>query len=511
MRTLKKITSFLFSRFFVVAVMLIIQLALIAALVILASLHGLYAYLIFNLISFIIVLTIISNNENPSYKITWIVAILIFPLTGGVFYLILGNKRLPSRLTDFARSALEQTKKHMPDNHLCDQRLWPASGALALQSQHIYTMSGYPTWEDCHSEYFPLGELMFERMLQEIKKARRYIFLEYFIVSPGEMWEKLFAALREKIWQGVEVRLLYDDLGCMRLPKIYEKLIREAGIRLCVFNPFHPRVSVILNYRDHRKLCVIDGGAAFCGGINIADEYINLRRRYGHWKDTGVMIRGPAVWGFTFMYLQQWQFATNTSVDYSEYRPAADLLCEGKGLVQVFGDSPLDRVNVTEAAYRNIISRATGYVYITTPYLVIDYEMETALCTAAQSGVDVRIITPFHYDKWYVHMLTCSHYPRLLRAGVRVFEYTPGFMHGKTYVSDDSVCMIGTCNMDFRSFHLHFECSATFYQSDTVLRVRDDFLGCQEQSREITLEESLNVSFFTRVARSILKIFAPLM
>jgi len=505
MRTIKKFISFMFSRLFLVASMLVIQFAVVALIVYAFSQSAIYPYMFFNIVSFIAVIFVVSNNENPSYKLTWAIAILILPLTGGVFYLLLGNKRMPAKLQKRIDESLEDTRQHMPS------RLIPADPPLALQSQYIYNTGGYPVWAGTGSEYYPVGEAMYARMVTELQAAQRFIFLEYFIVRDGLMWNTIFGILKQKVRQGVEVRMMYDDLGCIgTIPKGYDKVIRNAGIKLCVFNPFRPRISVIMNYRDHRKICVVDGHTAFCGGINLADEYINQYERFGHWKDTGVMLKGEAVWAFTFMYLQQWRFSTDEEIRFEDYEGLNAPVPED-GRVQPFGDSPLDNVNVTETAYLNIISRATKYVFITTPYLVIDYEMEAALCAAAQSGIDVRIVTPHIYDKWYVHMLTRSHYANLVKAGVKIYEYIPGFMHGKMFVSDDKVCMVGTCNMDFRSFYLHFECSVAFYHSTIVEQVKQDMLATQKASRLITLEDARNVSIFTRMGRSFLKLFAPLM
>ena len=508
MRIIKKVISFIFSRLFLVAVMILVQLLLITLVVVYFSQSVSYLY-IFNLISFLVVVGIISNTDSPHYKLTWVVFILIMPLTGWLFYLLLGNQRIPKKL----RKQIDTwhgNHGHLPDN-LCEEH-FAAQPQLLRQSRYIYNLSGYPLYPNTASEYFPLGELMFERMMEKLCTAERYIFLEYFIISPGYMWDTLFAVLKERVAAGVEVRLMYDDIGSIStMPSHYNRLVVEAGIKLCVFNPFRPRVSMLLNYRDHRKICVIDGEIAFCGGINIADEYINRLERFGHWKDTGVMLQGEAVWSFTFMFLQQWQFSLGEPIDFDAYRPHFPQAKSGEELVQVFGDSPLDKYNVTEIAYMNIISRATRYVYITTPYLVIDSEMETALCTAAQSGVDVRIITPSIYDKWYVHLITRSHYSQLIKAGVKVYEYTPGFMHGKVFVSDDDICMVGTCNMDFRSFYLHFECTVAFFQSQVIESVKQDMLSSQQASRLITLEDTKKISLPMRIVRAFIKIFAPLL
>lgn len=511
MRLIKNIFRFMFSRLFIVLLMLVVQIALLVTLLMYFSQSVFYVYLSLNLLSFMAVIGVVSNNENPSYKLTWIIAILIFPLTGGVFYLLFGNRRMPAKLQKRLNSALGHTQSNMPDNSLAEGKLTRYSEDLAVRSRYIYNTSGSPVLENTSSEYYPVGELMYESMLRELETAEKFIFLEYFIIRPGIMWNSVFDILKRKAKQGVEVYLIYDDIGCIgTLPRGYDKKIREAGINLCVFNPFKPRVSVILNHRDHRKLIVIDGNTAFCGGINLADEYINQFERFGHWKDTGVMLKGEAVWPMTFMFLQMWQFSSDEHVDFEKYRPTREYP-QSDGLVQAFGDSPLDRINITENAYLNIIYRAKRYVYITTPYLVIDNEMECALCAAARAGVDVRIITPYIYDKWYVHLLTRSHYAQLIKSGVKVYEYLPGFMHGKMFVSDDEVCMVGTCNMDFRSFYLHFECSVVFYAAKLIQNVKKDMLDCQRLSHEVTLDEALNTPLHQRLLRSFLKIFAPLL
>ena len=512
LRAIKTIFSFMFKRLFLVAIIIIGQMLLLAVAILFASQEAFYAYIFFHSMSFVVVMFIVGSKENPSYKITWIIAILLLPLVGGFFYVIFGNKRLPRRMRSITSRSINTTRDNMPPNQLED-KLWESCSGLALQCSYLYNMSGYPAWQDHFSEYYPSGEEMFGSMLRELEKAQRYIFLEYFIVAPGEMWNQLFAVLRKKAAAGVEVRFMYDDLGSInKIPRGFDKAIRQAGIKLCAFNPFRPHMHPVMNHRDHRKLCLIDGTSAFCGGINIADEYINRHQRLGHWKDTGVLIKGPAVWGFVFMFLQLWELATGQPANYEHYRAEfpAQPPPDATGFVQVFGDSPLDRVSLTQTAYHNILSRATKYVYITSPYLVIDHTTEVILCAAAQSGIDVRIITPYQYDRWYIHNLTRSHYATLISAGVRIYEYSPGFMHAKSYVSDDKVCMVGTSNMDFRSLYLHFECSAAFYDSPTVLQVRDDFLRCIEDCREITLEQC-SVALPVRALRAMLKLFAPLL
>lgn len=509
MRTLKTVFRFIFSRLFLVGLMIVVQIVLVVGLLMYFSQSTIYVYLCLNALSFIAVVGVVSNAENPSYKLTWVIAILLLPLTGGLFYLFFGNKRMPAQLRRRVDGQLAETLNHMPPNDIA-RAMAAESPHLARQCRYIYNVAGYPAVEGTSSEYYPIGEMMFARMAEEMRKAERFIMLEYFIISPGYVWDTVFRILREKAAAGVEVMLMYDDIGSIAtLPPGFNRAVTEAGIRLCVFNPFRPRVSMIMNHRDHRKILVVDGHTAFCGGINLADEYVNRHERFGHWKDTGIMLRGEACWSFTYMFLQQWQFETRDEIDFEKYR-AHDSGSHGDGIVQAFGDSPLDRDNVTENAYINIISRATQYVYITTPYLIIDNEMESALRSAAEAGIDVRIIAPHIYDKWYVHLLTQSHYAELIRSGVKIYEYTPGFIHSKMFVADDQICMVGTCNMDFRSFYLHFECSAVFYFSRLIEQVKKDMLDCQSLSHLVTFEETQHIRIGTRIIRALLKILAPL-
>lgn len=324
------------------------------------------------------------------------------------------------------------------------------------------------------------------------------------------MWDSILKILENKRAHGVEVRILYDDVGCVAtLPALYADYLRQKGFQVGVFNPFRPRLNAATNYRDHRKICVIDGNVGFTGGINLADEYINQKEKYGHWKDTAVLLRGEAVQSLTEMFLELWQFTCHESLSLSDFLPSRSHSCAG--FVQPYGDSPLDNFNLAENVYMQILNHAKNYVYITTPYLILDNEMINALCLAAQSGIDVRIITPHIPDKWYVHMVTRSHYSQLLRAGIRIFEYTPGFIHAKMFVSDDSTAIVGTTNVDFRSFYLHFECGVAFYLSPMVSKVKEDFLRTQNICEEITLEKERAVKAPIRILRSLLRAFAPLM
>jgi len=337
--------------------------------------------------------------------------------------------------------------------------------------------------------------------------------MEYFIVGLGIMWDTILEVLKEKAAQGVEVRFIYDDMGCLfRLPIDYQRTLEGYGIKCAVFNRFRPVLSTLQNNRDHRKIAVIDGKVAFTGGINLADEYINVVERFGHWKDAAIMVKGAAAWSLTMIFLQMWSLTANTVEDCSKYRPWQDQPCPvpSEGYVQPYADSPIDNEHVGEHVYIRIINNAKQYLYITTPYLIVDDAMLSALALAAKSGVDVRVVTPHRWDKQFVHITTRSYYRELIMAGVKVYEYSRGFIHSKTFVSDDKVATVGTTNLDFRSLYLHFECGVWLYNSPSVLAIKNDFMQTLADSQEITLEDCRSNALL-RLAQEVLRIFAPLM
>ena len=327
------------------------------------------------------------------------------------------------------------------------------------------------------------------------------------------MWNAVLDILKEKVKQGVKVRLMYDDVGSFfLLPKDYPKQMKKLGIDCVIFNPFRPVLTSVQNNRDHRKITVIDGKVAFTGGINLADEYINAIDKHGHWKDAAVMVEGKAAWSFTLMFLHMWELATGIDEDYTQYYPwtSEPYDIKADGFVQPYADSPMDKENIGEHVYLQIINNAKNYVYINTPYLIIDDSMVSALCLAAKSGVDVRIVTPHRWDKWFVHMTTRSYYRELINAGVKIYEYSIGFIHSKTFVSDDTTATVGSTNLDFRSLYLHFECGMWMYQTDAVMEVKEDFLKTLEVCQEITPKDC-KCSIPMRVFQDIMRLFAPLM
>ena len=461
-------------------------------------------------LSLVIVIWLVRKYDNPTYKITWIIIILLLPLFGGLFYLFWGN-------TPFNRARTRHKyEPGAPDFTIyrrtpATERLARAYPRHAPRAHYIEALVGMPAWDNTEARYFRVGEEMFASMCEELWLAKRFIFLEYFIIEEGVMWDTILDILQVKVREGVDVRVIYDDVGSIAtLPKHYDRYLATLGIRAVRFNRFVPTLNTYLNYRNHRKMMIIDGNVSYMGGINLADEYINQKVRFGHWKDTGIMLRGEGTANMTALFLQMWQYVTGEPVPpLNAYLPSVKLPAEG--YVQPFADSPLDDLNVGESSYLQIISTAREYVYITTPYLVLDNEMITALTIAAQSGIDVRILTPGIPDKKLVYLITRSYYQQLRRAGVKIYEYRPGFLHAKSIVSDDDAAIVGTINMDFRSFFLHFECATCFYNSPVVGAVKKDILDMISVSRQIDDAWLHKVPWLRSIAASVLRLFAPLL
>ncbi len=474
-----------------------------------------YSYFVFLVLGMVLALYVVNSDLNPSYKIAWIIPILAFPIFGSMFFLFFGNSHSGDRLRRRMNRFNEETKLLLPQDKKLLEGLRAETKTVEKQANYIFRYGGYPVYTNTYTEYFPSGEAKFERLLEELEKAKRFIFLEYFIIQEGKMWNAVLEILERKVKEGVDVRVVYDDFGCLfTLPYRYNEVLEKKGIRCKVFNPFKPIWSAKMNNRDHRKILVIDGYVAFNGGINLADEYINVYPKHGHWKDTAVMLKGEAVWSFTMMFLTMWNFLNGSKPDdYSVYMPKEEEAAPYRktGFVIPYTDSPLDDEPVGENVYLNIINDAKDYVYITTPYLIIDNEMQTALILAAKSGVDVRIITPHIADKWFVHAVTRAYYKKLTKFGVRIYEYTPGFIHAKNFVSDDTVAVVGTINLDFRSLYLHFECATWMYKTDCVPDVKKDFLETLKVCGEVTYSDCLHVNIFKRIGRALLRLFAPMM
>ncbi len=510
---MKKIFKILFSRLFFGAIFIILQVGVMVAA--LYYFRDTYAQVqtFFTALSIITVLYIINQDGSSAFKIAWILPIVFLPLFGIPLYILFGKKRIPERKLERVSGMYLRYKAAMAPL-LSESGDEPAMDEDArLQSAYLEKCASSPRFTQTETTYYPLGDVMFPAMLEELEKAEKYIFMEFFIIEPGIMWDSILDVLRRKAAQGLDVRLIYDDMACiMRLPRDYAERMESVGIRCCTFHRFQPVPTGTLNNRDHRKICCIDGVTAFTGGVNLADEYINKRERFGHWLDCGIKVRGRAAYSFTQMFLSMWDYIRHEEDDPVAFRPTAEAL-EGigdDGVVQPYCDSPADDEPVGETVYINMLSRAKKYVYICTPYLVVDNEIMNALTSAAKCGVDVRMICPHIPDKWYVHLVTRSYYAPLMKAGVRIYEYTPGFIHSKTFVCDDDYGICGTINLDYRSLFLHHECAVWMYKSGAIADMKASFLETLEKCEEIT-RESYRCPWYVRLGQSLLRVLAPLM
>lgn len=468
---------------------------------------------VLHLLSALIVLHVIAHKDKGANKVTWMFLILLFPVFGGALYLMYHFQPSARR---FGR-ALETIQVESRPLYRLPGDALPCAAAQdpqhTAQLRYLQEFAGFPVYDATRTRYFSLGERFVEPFLAELNKAERYIFLEYFIVEEGVLWGRVLEVLKAKAAQGVEVRLLYDDIGCfLTLPKDYGAQLERYGIRCAVFNPFRPMLTVLQNNRDHRKIASIDGKVAFTGGLNLADEYVNLIEKYGYWKDAVLMVEGKAAWSLTLMFLEMWRLCVRQEEPPEAFYPWAQQSCpiRAEGFVQPYADSPLDSEHVSEHVYMQMVDRAQTYVYITTPYLIVDDSMVSALCLAAKSGVDVRIITPGVPDKKLIFQVTRSYYRELLEGGVQIYEYAKGFMHAKTFVSDDRTATVGTVNLDFRSLYLHFECGVWMDGTDAVRQVKEDFLATLPACRQIAAADC-KAGPLKLLFQSALRLVAPLL
>jgi len=518
----KKRFLLVFRRRAFVIFILLIQIAFFLSLLAGTGIYVKNVYLALNILSVIVCIYLINKNEKAGYKLTWIFLIMLFPFFGGILYIVLNIWSNPKKLRKAMHQNIVESKEafFLAGNRL--NELVNIHPDFRANAYYLQEYAGFPVCGNTRQEYFPSGESYFYRMLEELDKAERYIFLEFFILKEGLMLNSVLKILERKAAQGLDVRIMYDDLGCFfTLPPDFQKKMKEKGIKTFVFNKFRPIVSSLQNNRDHRKIISIDGKTAFTGGLNLADEYINAVERFGHWKDAAIMIEGDAAWSMTLIFLQMWNLGFDKKDDYKALFPWKENIIEHTqtgvsegyeawGFVQPYADSPIDHENVGEHVYIQIINQARKYIYINTPYLIVDDNLLSALTLSAKSGVDVRIITPHRWDKWIVAATSRSYYRRLISAGVKVYEYTSGFNHGKTFVSDDRVATVGTTNLDFRSLYLHFECGVLLYASEKIAAIKEDFMNTLPASQEISLKDCAR-NAFQRVVQDVLRIFAPLM
>ncbi len=512
MKFIKNNLNLIGHRVFLVPLSMVIQVVILFIMIVKFYNYFLIFYLICGITSLLLVLRIVSGNANPGYKIAWIIPILAFPIFGVFLYSLFGGNQLSQRQKEKMKKIYYKQLNYKDSHNIVLSELRYENLAAYNQVKYIENYALSNACKHTKTTYLSEGKIYFEKLTEALKKAKKYIFLEYFIIGEGKMWNTILEILKQKVSEGIEVRLIYDDFGCITtLPNHYDKTLESYGIKAAIFNPFVPNLKSKFNNRDHRKIAVIDGHIAFTGGINLADEYIGEKIRFGHWKDNGIMLEGDAVWNFTVMFLSMWNFIKDDSEDYEKYRYKASSETSSDGYVVPYSDSPWNSEAIGETIYLNLISKANRYIYITTPYLVLDNEMSTALCMAAKRGVDVRIITPGIPDKKTVNEVTKAYYDVLLKSGVKIYEYSKGFIHAKTFVVDDEYATIGTVNLDYRSLYLHFECGVWLYDCSSIFNIKKDFTLTLKECEEIKLEKMGKMGLLKSLKRQLLKAFAPLM
>ncbi len=515
MKKIKQLFRLIFGRTMIVFLFLLIQILILYYTVNYFSSYYEAFYTVNIILSVVVMICIINDKSNTAFKLAWMIPVLAMPVFGTLMYIYvkleLGTKIMRRRLSDI----IQRSNAYLPQDSKTLVKLGDIDEGERNFAVYMKDKAFFPVYDDTETKYFPLGEDKFKAMLEELEKAQKFIFMEYFIVEEGFMWNEILELLKRKVKEGVEVRFMYDGTcTVMLLPVSYPKKLASYGIKCKVFSPLRPVLSTVQNNRDHRKILVIDGKVAFTGGVNLADEYINKYERFGHWKDTAIMIRGKAVRSFTVMFLQNWNITEKNDDVYSDYITDDFPELEGKntsGFVIPYSDSPLDKENVGQNVYLDILYRARKYVHIMTPYLILDDEMMTALTYAAKRGVEVIIIMPHIPDKKYAYLLARTYYADLIEAGVKIYEYTSGFVHAKVFVSDDIRAVVGSINLDYRSLFLHFECAAYTYGTSSVYETEKDFRLTLEKSMEITLEDCRKFCLFKRIIGRILRIIAPLM
>ncbi len=460
----------------------------------------------------VLVLRIYGRHENSAFKMPWIFLLLTFPLPGLFLYLLFGRKEVTARMRRRFEAIDPKLLGELRQDPAVERALEEKAPALASQCRYIRKFGHYPVYQNTRVRFFPDAAAGFEAQLDELSRAERFIFMEYHAVEEGSSFARLKEVLADRAAHGVEVRLLYDDVGSAGFLSLsFIKRMRALGVQCQVFNPVVPVLNFFMNNRDHRKITVIDGRVGFTGGYNLADEYFNITHPFGQWKDTGIMLQGEAVEALTVMFLEMWNAMKDVDTDYAKYLPKQQFEPCSEGFIQLYADSPLDGEPLGENVYIDLICSAQRSLYVMTPYLIISDEMARALTLAAKRGVDVRIVTPGIPDKKLIYKVTRSYYAGLVRDGVRIYEYTPGFLHAKQVLCDGVAATVGTINFDYRSLYHHFENGALLYGFEAVGEIGRDFADTFAVSREVTEQYRQGRNAALRVAQCIMRLFAPLL
>ncbi len=507
-----KYLKVIFSHIAIVSISIILQIGLIILLIEKLNEYYYYAQLTLSLFSVLISFNLLNRNINPDFKIPWLMIVLGLPLVGVVLYLLFSKNYMTPNQQKKMKVIIEKNKKyyHVPYEEDLENKKYLKS--YYGQNKYLENVSDSKSFKDTNVTYFKIGEEFFEDLKKELIKAKKFIFMEYFIIEEGKMFNEILDILKTKVQEGLDVRFIYDDVGSgSKVKSNFYKQLEKKGIKCKVFSPYIPVISGIHNNRDHRKITIIDGIIGYTGGINLADEYINVVKPLGKWKDSAVKLEGEGVKNLTLMFLNMYDYITNSNDEYEKFLDIEYPKYENSGIVHPFGDGPslIDNELIGENAYINILNNAKEYVYITTPYLIIDYNLINAIRSAALRGVDVRIITPHIPDKKIIFNLTRSYYKTLLNTNVKIYEYKPGFIHAKNFISDDKVGIVGTINLDYRSLVHHYECAVWMYDCSALKDIKDDFINTQEESIEINKDFKLNI--FIRFINYVLKFFTPLL
>lgn len=507
-----KIFKIILSKTILILLSLVIQFALFFSFTLKFNEYSLAVQIIGSVFGFFVFTHMINKKESPEFKLPWLFLLIVLPYFATLLYVMFANPKLTKRQAKNIKATHEDMRKFtdVVDKKEQVKNFLGESNDIENYLRNTSRTFGFI---DSKATYFKSGEEFFSDLIIELEKAEKFIFMEYFIISHGTMWKCILDILTEKAQNGVEVRIIYDDVGTLgKLTSGYYKKLRKLNIKCVKANPFRPIISAIYNNRDHRKLTIIDGKIGYTGGVNIGDEYINIEKRLGYWKDSAVKIEGNAVINLTEMFLTFYDGLAKTKSEYGKYLLTSNLNFSGDGYVHPFGDGPKPyyKEQIGENNFINLINKAKKYVYITTPYLIIDHNLTMALKNAVYRGIDVSIMLPHVPDKKIIFNVSRSHYEYLLDCGVKIYEFLPGFLHSKTMLVDGETAFVGTINLDYRSLVHHFECGVVLHRCDCVKDIRLDLEDIMSKSIMIT-KDNFHMSTFKRLINSILALFFPML
>ena len=496
------------------AVCILLEAAFIIAMITKLNQYAEIINLMTRLLAGVLVLKLYASDQTSSMKMPWVILILVFPILGVGLYLLIGlnggTRKMRERYDQIDRELLPL----LPNDSECRETLGRKIPKAGNISDYIQKNASYPVYQNTDVIYYDEAVKGLEAQLADLAKAEKFIFMEYHAIEDAQAWHKIQRVLEDRVKAGVEVRVFYDDMGSIGFINTdFIKKMENVGIHCRVFNPFTPGLNVFLNNRDHRKITVIDGKVGFTGGLNLADEYINTYEKHGYWKDAAVKVKGKAAWSLTLMFLEMWELCCGKQQNAKQFFPENEKTSgeEPEGFVQPYADSPLDGEKVGEEVYISMVNKAEKYCWFMTPYLIITDEMAHAMTLAAKRGVDVRIITPGIPDKKLIYSVTRSFYHELVKDGVRIYEWTPGFCHAKMSVADDCMATCGTINLDYRSLYHHFENGCFMTDCDVVLDIRNDLQEKMKECREVTEKYRTGRSAYLRLSQLLMRLFAGLL